>query len=72
MSDDIRPVKVNIDQPFASTPGEPTLRAEFGITRGMNTGFRVSPKTAKELIEGLQKGLDDIAAGEGDPQWYTK
>jgi hypothetical protein len=58
---EIQQVQVEIAQPFASNPGEPTLDFTIPTTPGFSTGATISQATARELIKKLQATLDEIA-----------
>lgn len=55
-----RPVHVEIAQPFAHAPGEPTLSFTVPTTPGFSTGATISQQAARDLIRELQAGLDRI------------
>jgi hypothetical protein len=46
-----------VSEPFASSPGEPTICLHFPTTPGFSTGATVSRRTALELIQEIRKAL---------------
>lgn len=55
-----QPVRVEIAQPFAHNPSEPTLDFTVPTTPGFRTGATISQETARDLISELQATLDQI------------